>query len=114
MTNKTTNKPILVDSVIAAQNLDKNRFVNFAGGYCTTGQKALGVVNAETNAGQYAPININGILLIEAGAAIPQGSPIASDNNGRAIVQADNAQPNGFALDAATAIGDVIRLVRGI
>lgn len=56
-----------------------------------------------------------GIGWVEAGAAIPRGSPITSDASGRAIVAAPAAAANvrivGFADESAAAAGDVIRFV---
>ena len=54
-----------------------------------------------------------GIGWVEAGAAVPRGSPITSDASGRAIVAAPAAGANvrivGFADESAAAAGDVIR-----
>ena len=71
--------------------------------------------HAETAAdiGEQAPVNTHGILLVEAGAAIAAGAEVESDANGKAITKAAGIS-NGFALDAAAAAGDVIRIVRGI
>lgn len=56
-----------------------------------------------------------GIGWVEAGAAVPRGSPITSDGVGRAIVAAPavgvNARIVGFADESAGAAGDVIRFV---
>lgn len=56
-----------------------------------------------------------GIGWVEAGAAVPRGSPITSDAVGRAIVAAPAAGANvrviGFADESATAAGDVIRFL---
>lgn len=54
-----------------------------------------------------------GIGWVEAGAAVPRGSPITSDATGRAIVAVPAAGANvrilGFADESALAAGDVIR-----
>ena len=107
-------KPLLIDSVKALTNLPKHRFVGFDGGICAAGAKALGVCDVETDAGQQAPIGVIGILLVESGGAITQGAEITSDTSGRAIVASESQKVNCYAQDAATAEGEIIRIVRGI
>lgn len=112
MTNKLYS-PLLIHSVKATQDLAANRFVGFDGNYCAIGVKALGVVDVATEKSQMAPINISGILLVEAGADITAGDEITSDENGKAITVARTEQVNGYSLDTAQA-GELIRIVRGI
>ena len=106
-------KPLLIDSIQALEDLPKQRFVSFEGEVSSAGEKAYGICDVETEAGQFAPVGITGILLIEAGSDITVGSEITSDASGKAVVIANNQASNGFALDAGTS-GDVIRIVRGI
>jgi hypothetical protein len=65
-----TQQVILTASIIAMVDLSARRFVGFDGNLCAAGTKALGVVEAGTEAGGVAPANVNGIILVEAGAAI--------------------------------------------
>lgn len=104
---------ILTASVIALANLTARRFVGFDGGVCAAGAKALGVVEVDTDADNVAPANVLGIVLVEAGAAIAAEADVESDADGRAITKTTGAA-NGTALDAATAAGEMIRIVRGI
>ena len=53
MTTNKTYTPILIDSVLAAADLQQKRFVGFDGNCCTAGAKALGVVDVTTEKGQY-------------------------------------------------------------
>lgn len=108
-----TQTVILTTSVMAVTDLAVRRFVGFDGNVCASGAKALGVVDAETAADSMVPANVLGVILVEAGAALTAGSEIQSDATGRAIVKTTGAG-NGFAWDAATAAGDLIRIVRGI
>src|SRR5574344_25560 len=112
--NNKLYKPLLIDSIKATANLPKQRFVGFDGGICTAGAKAYGVCDVETESGQQAPIGVLGILLVEAGGAIAQGASVTSDATGKAVAVTSTEKANGTALDAATAAGEVIRIVRGI
>lgn len=56
MTTNKTYTPILIDSVLAAADLQQKRFVGFDGNCCTAGAKALGVVDVTTEKGQYVPV----------------------------------------------------------
>ncbi|MBC3813099.1 DUF2190 family protein [Undibacterium aquatile] len=108
-----TQQVILTISILAMVDLSARRFVGFDGNVCAAGTKALGVVEAGTEAGGVAPANVNGIILVEAGAAIPAGAEVQVDATGRAIPKAAGIS-NGYAWDAAVAAGDLIRIVRGI
>lgn len=108
-----TQQPVLTTSVVALVDLPRNRFASFAGGLCGAGAKALGTVQADTEADSVAPVNVLGICLITAGAAVVAGVEVESDASGRAVTLT-SGKSNGFAMDAATAAGDVIRIVRGI
>jgi len=106
-------KPLLIDSIKAAVNLPKQRFVDFTGNICTEGAKAYGVCDVETDAEQLAPVGVIGVLLVEAGGAITTGSAVTSDANGKAIASNDTQSVNGYALDDG-AEGEIIRVIRGI
>lgn len=108
-----TYKPLLIDSIKAAADLKKQRFIGFDGDYCKEGSKAFGIVDVETEKDQYVPAAISGILLIECGGSISAFDEITSDSQGRAIKLDNNGVSNGFALDEGIE-GDVIRIVRGI
>ena len=106
MTTNKTYKPLLIDSVFASADLEQHRFIGFDGNYCGAGAKALG------EKGQYVPVAVLGILLVEAAGTIAVGDAVASDAEGKAIKVADSAIANGYALDAGTA-GQEIRILKG-
>ena len=112
MTNKTYI-PLLIESLKTTIDLRPHRFAGFNGAYCTAGIKALGVTDASTPGGEYAPVAVLGILLVEAGGTIAAGDAVASDAEGRAVKAVDSAAINGYAIDAGTA-GQEIRIIRGI
>ncbi|RMT61657.1 hypothetical protein ALP29_00225 [Pseudomonas syringae pv. avii] len=108
-----TQQPVLTTSVVAVTDLPRYRLAGFDGGLCAAGLKALGTVEADTQADNVAPINVLGICLVISGGAVAAGDQVESDAEGRAVLLAAG-ESNGFAMDVATAAGDVIRIVRGI
>ena len=111
---RTENPGIIISITATGADLARSTFVDFNGATCAAGSKALGVANVDTGVGRQAPVALNGVLLIKAGAAIAAGAEVQSDANGAAITKTANGASNGFALDAATAAGEIIRIVRGI
>lgn len=116
--------PMLVTSFTADSALVNNRLVKFGTGDRNIAQAAaatdfiIGVVNEMPPGiatGERADVVRVGIAWVECGAAVPRGSPITSDASGRAVVAAPAAGVNnriiGFADEAGTAAGDVIRFV---
>ena len=106
-----TQQVILTTSVIAVADLTCRRFVGFNGNVCAAGAKALGVVEADTENGGVAPANVMGVILVEAGAAIAAGAEVESDASGRAVTKTTGIG-FGVARDAATAAGEIIRVLR--
>lgn len=106
-------KPLLIDSVQVAVDVEEHRFIGFNGNYCAVGTKALGVVDVSTEKGQYAPVAISGIVLVEAAEALVAGDEVTSDATGKAIKVARTEVVNGYALDSVSA-GELVRVVRGI
>jgi hypothetical protein len=108
-----TQQVLLTTSLLAVAALSVRRFAGIDGNPCAAGAKPLGVTELDTDPGNMAPVNVLGIVLVEAGAAIAQGAEVQSDGTSRAITKAAGASA-GTALDAASAAGEVIRIVRGI
>ncbi len=127
MANKTY-QPILIQTVKAQANLSEKLFVGFDGNICGAGEKAYGVVDVATESGQLAPVGVLGTFIVISGGAITQGSAVTSDASGKAVVATAPSitteasattltagdEINGYALDAATAAGEEIRVLRGI
>ncbi|MDR1311108.1 MAG: DUF2190 family protein [Burkholderiaceae bacterium] len=108
-----TQQVILRTSILAAVELGVFCFVGFDGALCAAGAKALGVSDTTASAGEQATVNTHGIMLVEAGGAIAIGAEVETGAGGRAVVL-DDGVSNGIALDASSAAGDVIRIIRGI
>ena len=57
MANKVY-KPLLIDSVKAAVDIEQHRFIGFDGNYCSQGAKALGVSDVAIEKEQYVPMTV--------------------------------------------------------
>lgn len=108
-----TKQTVLTTSVVALVDLPRFLFAGFDGGLCAAGARSLGPVAADTEAGSVAPVDVLGICLVIAGGAVAAGAEVQADALGRAVTLAEG-KSNGTALDAAAAVGDIIRIVRGI
>ena len=106
-----TQQTCLTTSVTAAAALSRLRFVGLTGAVCAAGAKALGIAETAADLGEQAPVNTHGILLVEAGAAIAAGAEVESDANGRAVTKTTGVG-FGVARDAASAAGEIIRVLR--
>lgn len=106
-----TEKILLTVTVAAIAALPLKRFVNFAGGPAIATDVALGVANANYDAGEQAGVDTHGEILVEAGAAIAAGAQVQPDALGRAITLAAGTA-FGRARDAATMAGEFIRVLR--
>lgn len=106
-------KPLLIDSIKSAVNIEKQRFIGFDGNYCSANTKALGISDVEIEAGQFAPVAVSGILLVKTAGVITKGSKVASDSNGFAVAFT-TGESNGYSLDEAAGAGEIIRIARGI
>lgn len=66
-------------------------------------------------AGERADAAMSGIVFVEAGGAVALGGMVTSDASGRAVAVAPAAGVNnrvlGFAVEAAVASGDVVRVM---
>lgn len=108
-----TYKPLLMDSIKAAVDIEKQRFIGFDGDYCAANAKALGVSDVEIEANQYSPVALFGILLVQTAGAITAGDKVASDADGKAVAYS-TGESNGYALDTSAGAGEIIRIARGI
>ena len=106
-----TEQPTLITSIAIGADLSKNLFIGFEGNLCSANAKALGVINADTDSGEEAPVCVEGIALVKSGAAVVIGVLLKSDANAKAITTTTNDKlVIGKALDAATAADELIRV----
>lgn len=66
----TTQQVILTTTVTASAALTQQRFVGADNAPCQAGAVALGVAEVDAAAGDVTPVNVLGIVAVEAGAAI--------------------------------------------
>ena len=111
---KPTFHPILTITVVAAVAIEQTRrFIGFDNKIAAAGAKALGTNPVTAKALEHMPVDSHGVILVEAGGAIALGTEVEGDAQGRAVTLA-GGKSNGWAMDAATAAGDLIRISRGV
>lgn len=109
-----TEQPILITSVTAGSDLSakQNLFIAFDGTVCDAGDKPLGVLNANTNLGEMAPVACLGIVLVYSGDVISIGDKLECDAAGKAVPFSSGAVV-GYALDNASGADELIRVFIG-
>ncbi len=106
---KHTEKHLLTDTVPkAASALTSHRFANYQGATCVDAEKAFGVFRDDCNIGDTPAVHCEGIAIVESAVAFSKGDPLTSDAQGRARVAATGEAINGYALAAATGVGELI------
>ena len=107
-----TEQPILITSITAKVDLSakKNLFIAFDGDVCGNGAKPLGVLNANIDIQEEAPVLCVGISLVYSGAAISHGDKLQCNASGKAITYSSGAVA-GYALDASTGADELIRVL---
>lgn len=98
-------------TVTTAAAIAVNRFVGFDGNYPAADAKALGVSNDAADSGTSLGLVVDGIVFVEASAAISVGAKVTTTNTGKAKTVSASEAVNGYAMDAASADGDLIRVL---
>ena len=92
-----------------------HRYVRADGTRCAAADQPLGVCRvASTTAKDLVPVDIDGIVVVEAGAAIVLSDgtkKVMPDADGRAITHAGAVSSGGLALTAAAAAGDLVAVL---
>lgn len=104
-----TEQPILIGSMLVPVSVTRFRALGFDGNKAGAGAKIFGIVAADTDSGQYAPVSVHGIVLVEAAEAFAVGAKLASDANGKAVAYV-SGEVMGFAITAATGAGDIVQV----
>jgi len=106
-----TQQLTLTTTILCTVALTIRRFVSLAGAPTAAAAWSPGVAAVNCDPGQQATVNVQGIMLVEAGAAIAAGVQVEADAQARAVTLAAGVSL-GRALDAAGAAGEVIRILR--
>lgn len=91
-----------------AVEIPKGRFITYAGAICGDNGVALGVSTIECAVGDTPSVTVFGTEVVTAGAAVPLGSPVASDANGKARVALTGENVIGRALSVGATDKDMI------
>ena len=83
----TTQQVILITTVTAGGRTGTAAFVGADNTPCQAGAAALGVAEVDAVTGDSTPVNVLGIIAVEAGAAVSRGVPVQSDAQARAVPQ---------------------------
>lgn len=107
-----TEQPILITTIKIAEttSFPKHRFIGFTGYYGQPGQKSLGIVNAETNQNEYAPVVAKGIAIVSVGEAVSAGQALEAFDDGVAVPYS-SGPIEGYAMDSAASAGQLIRIL---
>lgn len=106
-----TEKILLAVTIAAAVALSRFRFADYSGNVAGAGERVLGVPTTDFSAGEQASVATHGEILVEAGAAVAAGAEVESDASGRAVTKTTGIG-SGVARDAATGVGEIIRVLR--
>ena len=97
-------------TIKAGEDLPANRFINFYGKLCQTGQKILGVTTRSYKAGSLASVVTHGVVPVETDSAVNAiGNDIRSTFDGKAE-NSTSAFQNIYSLDTAVGGGSFIRV----
>ena len=107
---KRTKQVILTASMKATSAWPPNRCINYAGAQAAAGDTVIGISVDEADVGDVAAVDVRGIAIVEAGAAVAVGQELMVAAQGLAVPLAGTVKPIGNALDAATAVGEFIRV----
>lgn len=111
MHNKTY-QPLQLLSVKASEDLPSFRFVDFGGGLCTEGSRALGVTEIDWLRDELASVVTLGTVVVETSEAILRGADVSSDGNGKAKTAGVLEAVNGRAVEGCSGAGFIrIKLV---
>jgi len=111
---RPTSKTVLTDSVKITEvgGVKMERFVKADGSLCLDNEKAYGVSQVDADCDEMCPVDVYGIVIIEAGdgvdeTSIPIGAPVTSDAFGKAKKNDSVSifNHNGFAVTGASASG---------
>jgi len=108
--NKKTYQPVQAVTVKATEDLPAFRFVSVSGGLCGDAERALGVTETDWINGEYAAVVTLGNISVEASGAIPAGSDVTSDTDGKAKLATTGNPVNGRAIEGCSSAGEFVKI----
>jgi len=97
-------------TIVATEAITAKRLVTTQGAH-TAGKAAVGVALFATDSGDNISVGCGVIEVVESGGVIAADGPVKSDANGKAVATGGSGITVGYALDAATAAGEFIRIL---
>ena len=108
----------LTITVVATAAVASKQLVGFDGAPAGAGEAVLGVAQTDAAVGDAFAVDVIGVFDLVSGAAVPAGSAVQSDANGKPIVRPEpeeDADPVpvqvGTALTAAINPGDLVKIL---
>lgn len=80
-----TQQVVLTTTMMAAEALIQHRLVGISGKVFKGSGAELGVAAVDGKAGDAVPVNVIGIMVVEAGGAVSAGEYVKADTEGRVI-----------------------------
>jgi hypothetical protein len=107
-----TYQPLQLLTVKAGADLPSFRFVDYSGGLCTEGSRALGVTEIYWLKDELASVVSAGTVVVETSEAILTGADVSSDDDGKAKTAGLLEAINGRAVEGCSGAGFIkIKLV---
>lgn len=103
--------PVQTLTITPAAAVEPRRFITLAGALPLAGDNAIGVTRSKAAAGVPTPVDVLGLVAVEADSAIAKGDEIEATAVGRAKTKAGNNKVLARAYEAAAAQGDIILAV---
>lgn len=104
--------PVLTLSVKATAALTAARFVTGGGAVATAAGRAIGVTRTDAAIGEFAPVDVIGMAVVAAGAAIAAEALIEVGAAGKAVTKSAGVVVGRLAPGAvAAADGDLIEVI---
>ena len=100
----------LTITVVATAAVASKQLVGFDGAPAGAGEAVLGVAQTDAAVGDAFAVDVIGVFDLVSGAAVPAGSAVQSDANGKPIIKADGTRI-GTALTAAANPGDLVKIL---
>ena len=110
--------PLTASAAVTGRRILKMTGSKQAAHAVASNERAFGVAEFDTPAGQPLGVLVTGVVKITAGAAVAAGSYICADAQGRAVAAAPAAGVNAFciglAIESAAAAGEEIDVLLGM